>query len=93
MNNVIYILCNIIESCSWYENNVEENMCKYVLYYVFVVFGILVFVYGQIVFWNIVLERGVCNLSDNLMDVVLDKDFGFYDIKIYEGVFNLESIM
>ena len=91
-NNVTYILRNITESCRWYENNVEENMRKYALYYVFAAFGTLVFAYGQTVFWNIASERGVRNLSDNLTDAVLDKDPGFYDTKIYEGVPNLESI-
>lgn len=91
-NNVTYILRNITENCRSYENNVEENMRKYALYYVYAALATLVFAYGQMVFWNIASERGVRNLSENLTDSVLDKDPGFYDTKIHEGVLNLEGV-
>ena len=91
-NNVTYILRNITENCRSYENSVEENMRKYALYYVYAALATLVFAYGQMVFWNIASERGVRNLSENLTDSVLDKDPGFYDTKIHEGVLNLEGV-
>ena len=91
-NNVTYILRNITEKCRSYENSVEENMRKYALYYVYAALATLVFAYGQMVFWNIASERGVRNLSENLTDSVLDKDPGFYDTKIHEGVLNLQGV-
>ena len=91
-NNVTYILRNITENCRSYENSVEENMRKYALYYVYAALATLVFAYGQMVFWNIASERAVRNLSEDLTDSVLDKDPGFYDTKIHEGVLNLEGV-
>ena len=90
--NVTYILRNITKSCRWYENNIEENMRKYALYYVYAAFATLVFAYGQTVLWNIASEIGVRSLSENLTDTVMHKDPGFYDTKISEGVPNFEGI-
>lgn len=91
-NNVSYILRNITETCRSYENNVEGSMRKYALYYVFAAFATLIFAYGQMVFWNIASERGVRNLSENLTDSVMDKDPGYFDTKIHEGVLNIGDI-
>ena len=90
--NVTYILRNITKSCRWYENNIEENMRKYALYYVCAAFATLVFAYGQTVLWNIASEIGVRSLSENLTDTVMHKDPGFYDTRISEGVPNFEGI-
>ena len=90
--NVSYILRNVTKSCRWYESNIEENMRKYALYYVYAAFATLAFAYGQTVLWNIASEIGVRNLSENLTDTVLHKDPGFYDTKISEGVPNFEGI-
>ena len=73
-------------------DRIEENMSKYALYYVYAAIGTLVFAYGQMVMWNIASERGVRNLSENLTDSVMDKDPGFYDTKIHEGVVNLQGL-
>lgn len=91
-HNVSYTLRNITEICLSVENRVEENMRKYALYYVYAAIATLLFAYGQMVMWNIASERGVRNLSENLTDSVMDKDPGFYDTKIYEGVVNLAGI-
>lgn len=91
-NNVNYTLRNITKSCRLIQDRIEENMSKYALYYVYAAIGTLVFAYGQMVMWNIASERGVRNLSENLTDSVMDKDPGFYDTKIHEGVVNLQGL-
>ena len=91
-NNVNYTLRNITENCRLSENRIEEDMSKYALYYVYAAIGTLLFALGQNVMWNIASERAVKSLSENLTDTMLDKDPGFYDTKIHEGVVNLESI-
>ena len=91
-NNINYTLRNITETCRLVQNRVEDNMSKYALYYVYAAVGTLVFAYGQMVLWNIASERGVRNLSENLTDSMMDKDPGFYDTKIHEGVVNLEGV-
>lgn len=91
-NNVNYTLRNITENCRLSQNRIEEKMSKYALYYVYAAIGTLLFALGQNVMWNITSERAVKNLSENLTDAMLDKDPGFYDTKIHEGVVNLESI-
>ena len=91
-NNVNYTLRNITENCRLFQNRIEEDMSKYALYYVYAAIGTLLFALGQNVMWNIASERAVKNLSENLTDTMLDKDPGFYDTKIHEGVANLESI-
>ena len=90
--NISYTLRNITENCRLFETKVEENMRKYALYYVYAAIATLLFAYGQTVLWNIASERGVKALSENFTDSVLDKDPGFYDTKIHEGVVNLEDI-
>ena len=90
--NISYTLRNITENCRLFETNVEENMRKYALYYVYAAIATLLFAYGQTVLWNIASERGVKALSENFTDSVLDKDPGYYDTKIHEGVVNLEDI-
>ena len=91
-NNVNYTLRNITQTCRLFQNRIEDNMSKYALYYVYAAIGTLLFALGQNVMWNIASERAVKNLSENLTDTMLDKDPGFYDTKIHEGVVNLESI-
>lgn len=91
-NSVNYTLRNITESCRLFQNRIEDNMIKYALYYVYAAIGTLLFALGQNVLWNIASERAVKNLSENLTDTMLDKDPGFYDTKIHEGVVNLEGI-
>ena len=90
--NISYTLRNITENCRLFETKVEENMRKYALYYVYAAIATLLFAYGQTVLWNIASERGVKALSENFTDSVLDKDPGYYDTKIHEGVVNLEDI-
>ena len=91
-NNVNYTLRNITQTCRLFQNRIEDNMSKYALYYVYAAIGTLLFALGQNVMWNIASERAVKNLSENLTDTMLDKDPGFYDTKIHEGVVNLEGI-
>ena len=91
-NNINYTLRNITESCRLFQNKIEDNMSKYALYYVYAAIGTLLFALGQNVMWNIASERAVRSLSENLTDSMLDKDPGFYDTKIHEGVVNLEGI-
>ena len=91
-NNVNYTLRNITSSCRLIQDRIEENMSKYALYYVYAAIATLVFAYGQMVMWNIASERGVRNLSENLTDSMMDKDPGFYDTKIHEGVVNLQGL-
>ena len=91
-NNVNYTLRNITENCRLFQNRIEDNMIKYALYYVYAAIGTLLFALGQNVMWNIASERAVKTLSENLTDTMLDKDPGFYDTKIHEGLVNLENI-
>ena len=91
-NSINYTLRNITENCRLFQNKIEKNMSKYALYYVYAAIGTLLFALGQNVMWNIASERAVRSLSENLTDSMLDKDPGFYDTKIHEGVFNMEGI-
>ena len=91
-NDVNYTLRYITENCRLFQNRIEDNMSKYALYYVYAAIGTLLFALGQNVMWNIASERAVKNLSESLTDTMLEKDPGFYDTKIHEGVVNLESI-
>lgn len=91
-NNISYTLRNITKNCRLFETKVEENMRKYALYYVYAAIATLLFAYGQTVLWNIASERGVKALSENFTESVLDKDPGYYDTKIHEGVVNLQDI-
>jgi len=91
-NDVNYTLRNITENCGLFQNKIEDNMSKYALYYVYAAIGTLLFALGQNVMWNIASERAVKNLSESVTDSMLDKDPGFYDTKIHEGVVNFEGI-
>ena len=67
-------------------------MSKYAFYYVPAAIGTLPSKLGQKVMWNNASERVDKNLIENLTGSMLDKDPGFYNTEIHEGVVNFKSI-
>ena len=84
-NNLSYTLQEFTGKYQFFQNRFEENLSKFALCYVYAAIGTLPFRLGQNVMWNTASVRTDKNL-------VQDKDQGFGNTEMHEGVVNFESI-
>ena len=67
------------------DEEVEDKMKKYAMYYLYAALATLFCAYGEIVCWSIATERGAKTKEMDLTENVLNKGPGFFDTQLHEG--------
>lgn len=67
------------------DEEIEQKMKKYAIYYLYAALATLFCAYGEVVCWNIATERGVKKVDMDLSVDVLNKGPELFDTHLHEG--------
>ena len=59
--------------------NLEEEIQKYALYYLFLAIGTLIIGYGQMGFWSLTAARQIKQIRLHFFRAILNQDIGWFD--------------